>query len=56
MLNLGQYAAIFRELLTVKPHELLIIDQIWIDVKATFARPFSCRGLALPTQCSERRV
>ena len=51
-------AAIFRKLLTVKLHELLITDQIWvvesdwsveIQLKVTCARPFSRRTLTLPT-------
>ena len=51
-------AAIFCERLTVKPHELLITDQIWVvesdwsvelQLKVTCARPFSRRALAPPT-------
>ena len=51
-------AAIFCELLTVKPHELLKADQIWvvesdwsveIQLKVTCARPFSHRTFAPPT-------
>ena len=51
-------AATFRELLTVKPHELLITDQIWVVEsdwlveiqfkKVTCARPFSSHALACP--------
>ena len=51
-------AAIFRKLLTVKLHELLITDQIWvvesdwsveIQLKVTCARPFSHCTLTPPT-------
>ena len=51
-------AAIFCKLLMVKPHELLIPDQIWvvesewlveIQLKVTCPRPFSHRALAPPT-------
>ena len=52
------------ELLTVKPQELLIIDQIWvvesdwsveIQLKVTCARPFSRRALAPPTSGIARK-
>ena len=48
----------FCKLLTVKPHELLITDQIWvvesdwlveIQLKVTCARRFSHHALAQPT-------
>ena len=58
-------ATILRKQLTVKPHELLITDQIWIvefdwlveiQLKVTCARPFSCRALTPPTSGIARKI
>ena len=54
-------AAIFRKLLMVKPHELLIpevVESEWsveIQLKVTCARPFSRRALAPPTSGLARK-
>ena len=54
----------FHELLIVKPHDLLIPDQIWvvesdwsleIKLKLTCARPFSYRALAPPSSGLARK-
>ena len=59
-------AAIFHELLMVKPHEILMTDQFWvvesdwsveIQLKMTCAGPLSCHALAptpTPTRHSEK--
>ena len=57
-------AAISREMLTVKPYELLLNDKIWvvesgwsveIQFKVICARPFSCCALAWPTSSLVRK-
>ena len=58
-------AAIFLKLLTVKPHELLITDQMWVvesdwlleaQLKVTCVRLFSCNALAPPSSSLARKV